>query len=161
MAPPTREQQQIIEDWGLLFEAHRMPPMVGRVLGRLHLCYPPEQSMAQLTEALGASKASISTTLGLLDRLGVVERRRQPGERQEYFRLHSGALTMHLQEQSRRLEMQLDLVQRSFAVADCRDAEGLDRLDLARSFLSFMSRELPQLLERWEASRTDPDRRET
>jgi hypothetical protein len=49
-------------------KAYGVPMMAGRVLGWLLVCDPVEQTAAQLAEALGASKGSISGATGLLVR---------------------------------------------------------------------------------------------
>jgi hypothetical protein len=59
--------------------------MVGRVLGWLLVCDPPEQSAADLAQRLQASKGSISTATRLLVRLGMIERVRLRGERFDRF----------------------------------------------------------------------------
>ena len=59
--------------------------MVGRVLGWLLVCEPPEQSAADLAQALRASKGSISTATRVLLRTGLIERVRVRGERFDRF----------------------------------------------------------------------------
>ena len=61
------------------------PRMVGRVLGWLLACDPPEQSAAELAHSLQASKGSISTATRVLLRMGLIERTRIMGERFDRF----------------------------------------------------------------------------
>jgi hypothetical protein len=78
--------ERFIEELGMQFELEAgMPRMVGRVLGWLLVCEPPEQSAAELAERLRASKGSISTATRLLLRLGMIERVRIRGERFDRF----------------------------------------------------------------------------
>jgi DNA-binding transcriptional ArsR family regulator len=67
------------------------PRMVGRALAWLLVCDPPEQSAADLAEALQASKGSISTATRVLLRMGFVERVRMRGERFDRFRVDPDA----------------------------------------------------------------------
>lgn len=60
--------------------------MVGRALGWLLVCEPPEQSAAELAQRLLASKGSISTATRVLLRMGFIERVRLRGERFDRFR---------------------------------------------------------------------------
>jgi DNA-binding transcriptional regulator GbsR (MarR family) len=62
------------------------PRMVGRTLGWLLVCDPPEQSAAELAEILQASKGSISTATRVLLRMGLIGRVRRRGERFDRFR---------------------------------------------------------------------------
>jgi DNA-binding transcriptional regulator GbsR (MarR family) len=151
---PSAEQQELIEEFGLVFESHGMPRMAGRVVGRLLMCWPPHQSMTHLAGALQASKASISTTTAMLAQMGFVERLTFPGDRQDYFRVRPTSTAIHVQDMARRLRAQLALVERGMAVADDQTADGLGRLVQARDLFSFMAIELPALLERWEQKRT-------
>jgi hypothetical protein len=41
-----------------------VPLIAGRILGWLMICDPPEQSAAERAEAIGASRASLTTTCG-------------------------------------------------------------------------------------------------
>jgi hypothetical protein len=66
------------EQWGL-------PPITGRILGWLMICDPTEQSASQIAEAIGASRASLTTNIRQLTAAGFVRRRSRPGERTAYF----------------------------------------------------------------------------
>ena len=70
------------------FYAHRyaFPPMVGRVLGYLLVCEPRDQSIAELSEALLASRSAITGALDVLERLHAIRRSRAAGERMDRIR---------------------------------------------------------------------------
>ncbi len=68
-----------------------VPPIAGRVLGWLMVCEPAEQSAGQISEAIGASRASLTTNIRVLMTIGFVERRTRPGQRTGYYRLKDGA----------------------------------------------------------------------
>jgi DNA-binding transcriptional regulator GbsR (MarR family) len=81
------ELETFVESLGMLFEQENgMPRMIGRILAWLLVCDPPEQSAAELADALMASKGSISTASRVLLRMGLVERVRFTGERFDRFR---------------------------------------------------------------------------
>ena len=60
-----------------------MAPVVGRVLGYLMICDPGEQSIADLAEALLASRSAIAGAVKALEQLGLVRRTRAAGERMD------------------------------------------------------------------------------
>jgi DNA-binding MarR family transcriptional regulator len=60
-----------------------MAPMVGRLLGYLMVCWPPEQSISELAEALLASRSAIAGAVSALENLGLVRRSRAAGERMD------------------------------------------------------------------------------
>ncbi len=78
--------ERFIEALGMQLELEiGVPRMVGRVLGWLLVCDPPQQSAAELAESLQASKGSISTATRVLLRNGLIERVRFRGERFDRF----------------------------------------------------------------------------
>jgi hypothetical protein len=78
--------ERFVEELGMQFELEAgTPRMVGRVLGWLLVCDPPEQSAAELAHTLQASKGSISTATRVLLRMGLIERVRVRGERFDRF----------------------------------------------------------------------------
>jgi DNA-binding transcriptional ArsR family regulator len=80
--------ERFVEELGILLEVEAgTPRMVGRSLGWLLVCDPPEQSAAELAQMLQASKGSISTATRVLLRMGLIERVRLRGERFDRFRV--------------------------------------------------------------------------
>src|ERR1044072_2051708 len=63
------------------------PPMVGRLIGYLSVCDPPEQSIGDLADALLASRSAISNAVKTVEALGVVRRTRVAGERMDKVRV--------------------------------------------------------------------------
>jgi DNA-binding transcriptional regulator GbsR (MarR family) len=66
-------------------EQYGLPPITGRVIGWLLICEPPTQSAGEIADAIGASRASLTTTLRFLVTSGFVQRRRRPGDRTTYY----------------------------------------------------------------------------
>jgi hypothetical protein len=54
-------------------------------LGWLMVCEPAEQSAAEIADAIGASRASLTTNMRLLVVGGLVRRRTRPGQRTAYY----------------------------------------------------------------------------
>jgi DNA-binding transcriptional regulator GbsR (MarR family) len=84
-----RDEEITFADHVGRFYARRyaFPPMVGRVLGYLLVCEPPDQSIAELSEALLASRSAITGALDVLERLHTIQRSRAAGERMDRVRL--------------------------------------------------------------------------
>lgn len=129
------------------------PRMVGRVLGWLLVCEPPEQSAAELAEFLQASKGSISTATRVLLRMGLIERSHARGERFDRFRALPEAWQDHLwrddQFTAPRHVLRLGLE----ALAD-ESAERRARLEALDSMYAWWERRLPQLREEYFAEQS-------
>ncbi len=144
------EKQQYAEEVGIFFEQSGMPRMAGRVLGWLTVAEPPHQSMSDLTEALQASKGSISTTTRFLIQIGLIERTGLPGQRRDYFRIKAGTWDQKLKESLEQMTAFRQLTERGLELV--KDADNSNRrwLEEMRDMYGFFERELPALLERWE-----------
>lgn len=67
-----------------------LPLIAGRVLGWLMICDPPEQSAGEIAEAIGASRASLTTNLRLLNSVGLISQGTSPGKPTVYYRVDDG-----------------------------------------------------------------------
>jgi predicted transcriptional regulator len=72
-------------------ERYGLPPITGRILGWLMICDPPEQSAADIAQAIGASRASLTTNMRLLTGGGLVHRLTRSGGRTAYYRVDDDA----------------------------------------------------------------------
>jgi hypothetical protein len=68
-----------------------VPLITGRILGWLMICDPAEQSGGEIAEAIGASRASITTSIRLLVATELIRPLTIPGERTTYYRIDDDA----------------------------------------------------------------------
>jgi len=84
---PTDTEITFADHAGRLYaRRYGMAPMVGRLLGYLAICEPREQSIAELAEALLASRSAITNAVNTLEVLRLIRRSRAAGERMD--RIH-------------------------------------------------------------------------
>jgi DNA-binding transcriptional ArsR family regulator len=74
-----------------LSEVGSLPLIAARILGWLMVCEPAEQSADEIAEAIGASRASLSTNLRLLTAIQMVGAVSRPGKRIRYYRIEEDA----------------------------------------------------------------------
>jgi predicted transcriptional regulator len=89
---PLRVEHKLLLGWvervaTFFAEHYGLPPITGRILGWLMICDPPEQSPAQIAEAINASRASLTTNMRLLIASGLVHRLTRSGGRTTYYRI--------------------------------------------------------------------------
>ena len=147
------EEQNFVEEVGIVFEQTGLPRMAGRILGWLLLSNPPHQSTDELTSALMASKGSISTMTRLLIQIGLIERLSLPGVRHVCFRIRPGALQHLLRKKVEVLTIFRQLAERGLELAEGKSPVTRQGLENMRDMYAFFERELPALLERWEQER--------
>ncbi len=129
-----------------------MAPMVGRLLGYLMVCGPREQSIAELAEALLASRSAIAGAVSTLETLGVVRRSRAAGERMDRVSLDRtsrrawGFDVSEYQEQGELAREGLEVL------ADAPPEQRAVLLEYA-AFADFLVERLPVLEQEWNAHR--------
>jgi DNA-binding transcriptional regulator GbsR (MarR family) len=143
--------ERFVEELGMQLELEvGMPRMVGRAMGWLLVCDPPEQSAAELAESLQASKGSISTATRVLLRIGLIERIRFRGERFDRFRAQPEAWDEFLwsedQFKAPRRVLRLGLE----ALAD-EPAERRARLEELDALYAWWERRIPELRQEYLA----------
>ncbi|WP_433511593.1 GbsR/MarR family transcriptional regulator [Nonomuraea sp. CA-143628] len=90
---PDREQ---VLEWvervaGFVSAEWGLAPITGRVLGWLMACDPPAQTAGEIADAIGASRASLTTNMQLLTSIKLIRRFRRPGERTVYYQIEDDA----------------------------------------------------------------------
>src|SRR5580704_12132892 len=81
---PTDEEITFADHTGRFYaRRYGMAPMVGRLLGYLAVCDPREQSIAELADALLASRSAIAGAVNTLETLGLIRRSRAAGQRMD------------------------------------------------------------------------------
>lgn len=86
ISPNDAVRTEFIEKTGLVAQADGLPRIAGRVFGML--IYDGDVvSFGDLATMLQVSRASISTSIRILEERGLVKRVSKPGERQDFFQL--------------------------------------------------------------------------
>ncbi len=129
-----------------------LPPMVGRLLGYLAVCDPPEQSIGELADALLASRSAIAGAVKVLEAMRVVRRSRAAGERMDRVQIDLNspqAMGMDISE----YEELRDLAQEGLQVVRDAPPERQAVLLEMSAFAEFLVERMPVLQQEWNARR--------
>jgi DNA-binding MarR family transcriptional regulator len=129
-----------------------MAPMVGRLLGYLMVCWPQEQSISELAEALLASRSAITGAVSALESLGLVRRSRAAGERMDRVRIDRTsrrAWGFDISEYREQRELAREGLQ---VLADAPPERRAVLLEYA-AFADFLVERLPRLEQEWNEHR--------
>ncbi|MCF2572513.1 hypothetical protein HX613_10530 [Brevibacterium sp. UCMA 11754] len=137
-------------------EAMNWPPMAGRTAGVLMLSDSP-LSMAQLQDALDASKGSVSETTRLLIDNGVIERFKEPGQRQFVYRWRSDAWIGCLNHQYRATTQLLDFAESVQDQGRTLPNVQRRRIGQMEAYYRFMTDRLQKLLREYSESEASGD----
>lgn len=148
---PTAERTQFVEDVGITFELVGLPRMAGRIFGWLLVSNPPHQSSSALTDALQASKGSISTMTRLLIQIGLIERVSLPGDRRDYFQIKPNAWGQMTEQRLAQITTFRKLAEKGLELLHDEPPILRHRLEEMRSIHAFWEREMPRLWQLWQS----------
>jgi DNA-binding MarR family transcriptional regulator len=126
--------------------------MVGRLLGYLAICDPREQSIAELADALLASRSAITNAVTTLEHLDLIRRSRAAGERMDRIWIEmSTARSMGFDVTE--YQEQADLAREGLAILAGEPPERKAVLLEWAAFADFLVARLPELEKDWKAHR--------
>lgn len=129
-----------------------MAPMVGRLIGYLSICDPREQSIAELADALLASRSAITGAVNSLETLGLVRRSRAAGERMDRVRIDiTGPRSMGFDVTE--YQEQGELAREGLAILADAPIERKAVLLEHAAFADFLVDRLPLLEKEWKEHR--------
>ena len=150
---PTDAQITFADHMGR-FYARRFsfPPMVGRLIGYLAVCDPPDPTIGELAEALLASRSAIAGAVKTLETIHVVRRSRVAGERMDRVRIDLSSPQSMGMDTSEYEEM-LELAREGLDVLRDAPAERRAALLEMAAFAEFLLEQMPKFQTEWEARR--------
>jgi hypothetical protein len=150
---PTDAEITFADHAGRLYaRRYGMAPMVGRLLGYLAICHPREQSIAELADALLASRSAIAGAVATLDNLGLIRRFRAAGERMDRVRIDmTGPRSMGFDVTE--YQEQADLAREGLALLADAPLERRAVLLEWAAFADFLVERLPILEKEWKSHR--------
>jgi DNA-binding MarR family transcriptional regulator len=131
---------------------YSFPPMMGRLLGYLAVCDPPEQSIGELADALLASRSAITGAVKVLENAHAVRRLRVAGERMDRVRIDvtsPRALGLDISE----YEELSELAQEGLEVVRDAPAERRAAMLELSAFAEFLLERIPVLQQEWKDRR--------
>ena len=137
---------------GQFLGGYGMTPMAGRMWGWLLLCDPPEQTAAQIAEALQASRGAVSGTARILTTAGFIRRTTRRGDRREYFSSPPEALDSMLSNASV-IYRQLRVIAEHGLEAAEETPGARARMQEFHDVMAFIEVEVPRVIDRFLAER--------
>ena len=128
------------------------PPMVGRLIGYLAVCDPPDPTIGELAEALLASRSAIAGAVKTLETIHVARRSRGAGERMDRVRIDLSSPQSMGMDLSEYQEMR-ELAREGLDVLQDAPVERRAALLEMSAFAEFLLEQMPRLQDEWEARR--------
>ncbi|MCK8614169.1 GbsR/MarR family transcriptional regulator [Gordonia sp. C13] len=128
------------------------PPMVGRVLGFLAVCDSPAPTIAELSDALLASRSAITNAVTTLESVGQVKRSRATGERMDRISIDITS-ARGLGMDNAEYEELGALAREGLEVLRDAPAERRAVLCEIAAFTEFLTNRIPALYAEWQKER--------
>ena len=152
---PTDAEITFADHMGRFYaRRYAFPPMVGRLIGYLAVCDPPEQTIAELSEALLASRSAIAGAVKSLETMHVISRSRPAGERMDRVRIDLSSPQSMGMDASEYVEL-AELANEGLEVL--RDAPEERRAILAEmaAFAEFLVDQMAHFEQAWKQRRAE------
>jgi hypothetical protein len=149
---PTEAELSFVDQVGRHYQRHyAVPPMVGRVVGWLAICDPPTQTLAEIAQALQASRSGVGTAVSMVETWGSIRRTRVPGERAD--RVSLNMLATQALESPAEYGALAALARHGLDVLRDAPPERKARLLELAAFSEFLLERLPALAAEWRERR--------
>jgi DNA-binding MarR family transcriptional regulator len=149
----TPQEQAYVDRVGRHFaKQYGVPPATGRVVGWLLICEPPQQTAAEISEALSMSRSAVGGAVTMLETWGAVVKRRLPGERADRIVISDGIGAGGL-DRIDEYETLRDFAREGLELLEGASQQRRARLLEMVAFSEFLIERLPQLGEEWRARR--------
>ena len=141
-----------IERFASVLVAAGIPPMPARVFVALMVTDSGRLTAAELAEMLRISPAAVSGAVRYLIQLGLVHKERVPGSRRDYYRMPGTMWDDLLRMRDQVMSRWAALVREGIDLVGADTPAGA-RLAEQADFLEFVSKELSDVLDRWDQYR--------
>lgn len=146
-------KKEHIEKVGVAMEQNGFPRMIGRVLGYLIVSEPSYKTFNDIQEYLQASKSSISTALSTLLSQGLVIYLTMPGDRKRYFQFNAQSWLEMLKRDLYQFTIIKNLIYESLELRSKEDEQFNKALSDIADLYSFLEKEIPTLIAKWEKTK--------
>jgi DNA-binding transcriptional regulator GbsR (MarR family) len=143
-----------VERFAAVLVAAGFPAMPARVFVALLIAESGRLSAADLARSLRISPAAVSGAVRYLIGVGLVHKERVPGSRRDYYRMPGNMWDDLLRMRGQVMNRWAALVREGIGLAGPDTAAGARMAEQA-AFLEFATREMSDLLTRWEKYRAE------
>jgi DNA-binding transcriptional regulator GbsR (MarR family) len=143
-----------IERFAAVLVAAGFPPMPARVFVALVVSEDGRLTAADLAATLRISPAAVSGAVRYLIQVGLVHKERVPGSRRDYYRMPGNMWDDLLRMRDQVMSRWGALVREGIDLVGPDTAAGARMAEQA-AFLEFATREMADLLTRWEKYRAE------
>ncbi len=145
-----RDVDRFIERFAMFLADAGLARMPARVFGALLVTDDGKLTAGELADRLQVSPAAISGAVRYLVQVGLIVRRRDPGERRDHYEVTDDLWYEVYANRDDQFKQWSELMEEGVAAVGSDTKAGW-RLDKSRQFFDFLREEIPELLNKWRA----------
>jgi predicted transcriptional regulator len=150
-----QDKHAFVEDFSLFAEREiGISQTMGRIMGWLLVCEPPQQTLDEISDALDMAKSTISTTIRAMTQIGMVERVSVRGDRRHFYQIRNDFWIDAFERSMVQFTTFQKMAERGLTIISGDNATR-QRLAQMQTLYAFLNREMPALLERWHAEQSE------
>lgn len=143
---------EVSERMALVLTDLSMQRMTARVMSAFFFTEEAALTSRELCDQLNASAGAVSMAIKTLTRLDLLERVPVPGSRRDHYRLRDDPWAMMASAEPAAFGSLIKLADKGLEQTG-PDSEVARRLRDMRDFYTFMSQEIPRVIERWHEAK--------
>jgi DNA-binding transcriptional regulator GbsR (MarR family) len=151
------EVEQFVERFALLLDEAGVPRMPARVFGAILVTEDGKLTAGQIADTLRVSPAAVSGAVRYLAQVGLIVKRRDPGERRDHYEVTDDLWYEAYANRDKQMEQWAQLMAEGVAAVG-PDTKAGWRLETSRKFFEFLREQLPELMRKWREYQQDPSR---
>lgn len=144
---PT-DVDRFVERFAMLLAEGGVSRMAARVFGALIVAEDGKRTAGELADVLRVSPAAISGAVRYLVQVGLITRRRDPGERRDHYEVSDDLWYEAYAHRDKQLEAWVQVMAEGAAALGTGTKAGA-RLEDSRRFFEFLREQLPELMRKW------------
>lgn len=149
--------ERFVERFAMLLSDAGLGRMPSRVFGALLVTDEGRLTAGELAERLRVSPAAISGAVRYLAQVGLIVRRRDPGERRDHYEVTDDLWYEVYANRDTQMKAWAEVMAEGVAAVGADTKAGW-RLETSRSFFEFLREQLPELMRKWREYQQDPPR---
>jgi DNA-binding transcriptional regulator GbsR (MarR family) len=149
--------ERFVEQFAMILADAGMQRMPARVFGALLVTEDGKLTAGEVSDTLRVSPAAVSGAVRYLIQVGLIVKRRDPGERRDHYEVTDDLWYEAYANRDPQLKQWAEVMAEGVAAVGADTKAGW-RLETSRQFFEFLRAEIPDLLRRWREYQQDPPR---
>ncbi len=140
--------ERFVEQFALLLAEAGLQRMPARVFGALIVTEDGKLTASEIADTLRVSPAAVSGAVRYLVQVGLIVKRRDPGERRDHYEVTDDMWYEVYANRDKQMDQWARLMAEGVAAVGIETKAGW-RLDTSRQFFEFLRDQLPELMAKW------------